>query len=91
MCTCKLCAFKHKRTHRTKSPFMALESKKCNEITGPNCTVHSGRGPAQIGKKLIARLTSMLAVPFGYHFTRCSKKKAFLIKEIDYYNEFMIY
>ena len=38
ICACKLYAFNHKRTHQTKSPFMSVESKKCNEITGPNCT-----------------------------------------------------
>ena len=38
MCACKLYVSKHERTHQTKSPFLSVESKKCNEITGPNCT-----------------------------------------------------
>ena len=38
MCACKLYAFKHKRTHQTKSPIMSVESEKCNEITGLDCT-----------------------------------------------------
>ena len=38
MCACKLYAFKHKRTHQTNSPFMSVESEKCNEITGLDCT-----------------------------------------------------
>ena len=38
MCACKLYAFKHKRTHQTKSPFMSVESENCNEITGLDCT-----------------------------------------------------
>ena len=52
---------------------------------------YRGLDPAHSGKKFRARFTNMLAIPFGYHFTRGGKKNASLIQEMEYQHEFMIY
>ena len=48
MCACKPYAFKHKRTHEIKYPFLSVESKKCNGITGPICTNGSFNSPTPL-------------------------------------------